>query len=269
MADLSDVETSLVSVILAVLFPTGTDSGSITGLPLRVYRGWPQVGALNLDLAAGIANVSVFSVPGDTQNTTRWNTIVQTAPNPPTLTVHVTGATATFGGVGGVGQLAGVLVANQPFVYRGKAGDTPALVAAVLAEKVRAVRACWLSASSVSVPGLTSIIGRVVSDATTLTEWGRQRQAFRISAWCPSPFVRDTICSQIGGALAETAFLELADGTAGRLRYRSTTTFDDGQDAHLYRRDLIYDVDYGTTVEQSMPSMLFGDLNIAGTSLYG
>lgn len=251
------------------MFPGGEGLASITGQPVRVYRGWPQVGALNLDLASGIANISVFAMPGGTRNTTRWNTITQTFPSAPTLTVSVSGATATFGGVGGVGQLAGLLVGNQPFVYRGKAGDTPALVAAVLAEDVRSARACWLSGSSVSVPGLTSIIARVAADAATLTEWGRQEQSFRVSAWCPDPFVRDQICSALGAALQATAFLQLADGTAGRLRYRSTTTIDDGQDAHLYRRDLVFDVDYATTVAQTVPSMLFGDLQVAGTDLYG
>jgi hypothetical protein len=53
------------------------------------------------------------------------------------------------------------------------------------------------------------------------------------------------------------------------VRYRSTACFDDDQDAQQYRRDLVYDVEYGTTFEQAAPSMLFGDLMFSGTPFYG
>jgi len=63
--------------------------------------------------------------------------------------------------------------------------------------------------------------------------------------------------------------LALADGTSGRIRFKSTTSHDDDQDAQQYRRDLVYDVEYGTTVEVAAPSMLFGDLIWSGASIYG
>jgi hypothetical protein len=269
LADLSDVEAALVSAVTAVLYPLGVTGASVTGRPVRVYRGWPLLGPLGNDLASGVANVSIFSIPSATHNTTRWTPVAHHAAGVATLTVHVSGASATFGGLGGIGQVAGLLVANAPFVYRGRAGDTPALVAAMMAEAVRATRACWLSGSTVSVPGVGSIVARIVADGSLLTEWGRQKQGFRISAWCPDPGTRDAICSLVGNILATQAFLTLADGTAGRVRYRSTACFDDDQDARQYRRDLVYDVEYGTTFEQAAPSMLFGDLLFSGTPFYG
>jgi hypothetical protein len=114
-----------------------------------------------------------------------------------------------------------------------------------------------------------AIVARVVADGAVLTEWGRQKQGFRISAWCPDPGTRDRICSLVGNALSTVNFLTLADGTGGRVRYRSTASFDDDQDARQYRRDLVYDVEYGTTFEEAAPSMLFGDLVFSGTSFYG
>ena len=269
MADLSDVESALAASVVAALYPGGQAAASVTGKPVRVYRGWPLTGPLDLDLAAGIANVSVFSVPGATRNTTRWGEVTQTISAAPTLTVQVSGNAATFGGVGGVGQVAGLLVANQAFVYRGQLGDTPALVAAVLAENVRNSQACWLSGTTVSVPGETAITARVVADGSAMTEWGRQEQSVRISAWCPNPATRDLICSVIGRALSATSFLTLADGTSGRVRYRSTSSVDDAQDAQMYRRDLVYDVDYATSLTAIAPAMLFGDVQIAGADLYG
>ncbi len=269
MADLSDVETALVTGVVAALYPAGATAASVTGRQVRVYRGWPQTGALDLDLAAGIANVSVFAVPHATRNTTRWGPLTQTTPQPVTLTVQVAGNSAQFGGAGGVGQVAGLLVAGVPCTYRGQAGDTPALVAAMLAQAVRASRACWLSGTTVSVPGVTSLVARVVADAATLTEWSRQEQGFRVSVWCPSPASRDVICSAIGSAFAATSFLPLADGTGGRLRYQGTASIDDAQDAQLYRRDLLFDVEYATTLAASAPAMLFGDLLLAGNDVYG
>ena len=258
-----------MSAVSAVIYPLGVTGASVTGRPVRIYRGWPLLGPLGTDLASGVANISVFSIPHATHNTTRWAPSAHYTAGVTTLTVTVSGASATFGGMGGSGQVAGLLVDNTPFVYRGRAGDTPALVAAMMAEAVRAQRACWLSGNTVSVPGVGSLVARVVADGASLTEWGRQTQGFRVSAWCPDPATRDAICSLVGSTLATQAFLTLADGTAGRVRYRSTTCFDDDQDGRQYRRDLVYDAEYGTTFEQAAPSMLFGDLMFSGTPFYG
>ena len=258
-----------MSIVTGVIYPSGVAEASVTGAPVRIYRGWPLLGPLGNDLAAGVANISVFSMPNAIHNTTRWVPVAHTTAGVTTLSVMVSGNSASFSGVGGVGQVAGLLAANQPFIYRGRKGDTPALVAAMLAEAVRAERACWLAGNTVSVPGVSAIVARVVADGSLLTEWARQKQGFRISAWCPNPAARDRICSLVGNALATVSFLTLADGTGGRLRYRSTASFDDDQDAQQYRRDLVYDVEYGTTFEQAAPSMLFGDLMFSGTPFYG
>jgi len=269
LADLSDVEAALVGAVTAAVYPAGADAASLMGSPVRIYRGWPLIGPLNNDLAAGVSNISVFPIPHATQNKSRWAPVANTSPGVPTLSVAVNGASATFSGAGGIGQVAGLLVANQPFVYRGAAGDTPALVAAMLAQIVRGTRACWLSGATVSVPGVNAIIGRVSADGRLVTEWARQKQGFRVSAWCPNPMLRDALCAAIGSALSSVSFLTMGDGTSGRIRYRSTASFDDDQNAQQYRRDLVYDIEYGTTVEQAAPSMLFGDLMWSGTPIYG
>ena len=269
MADLSDVETALVACVVAAIYPAGEASASLTGQNVRVYRGWPLTGALDLDLAAGIVNVSVFAVPGDARNTTRWDAVTQTMAVAPGLTVEVTGNSVSFGGSGGLGQVAGLLVDNQPFVYRVQAGDTPTLVAAVLAQDVRTVRTCWLSGVTLSVPGATKLIARIAADGKAVTEWGRQEQGFRVTAWCPHPVTRDLVCSAVGSAISATSFLTLSDGTSGRIRYRSTTSIDDAQTSQLYRRDMVFSVEYATSASSGAPSMLFGDVQISGGNIYG
>lgn len=269
MADVSDVESALAVAVVSALYPAGVGSPSVTGQQVRVYRGWPLTGPLGIDLGAGIANVSIFAVPGATRNTTRWAPTMQTTAGVPSLTVNSAGGSVTFGGTGGVGQLAGVLVDGRAFVYRGRSGDTATLVAATLADQIRNVQACWLSGMTLSCPGSVRLIGRVAADGLVQTEWTRQQQGFRISAWCPDPVTRDVICSALGGALAATSFVALADGTGGRIRYRATSSFDDAQDAQMYRRDLIYDVEYPTSTLVSTSSMLFGNLIFDGATFYG
>jgi hypothetical protein len=90
----------------------------------------------------------------------------------------------------------------------------------------------------------------------------RQVQSFRIICWCPTPLLRDAVSSAIDLSLATIRFITLSDGTAARLIFSSSTVFDQSQDAILYRRDLIYSVEYATTLSALQPSMLFGSLDL-------
>jgi hypothetical protein len=177
--------------------------------------------------------------------TTRYPTTPTDTRSVPTLTVAVVGSVATFAGTATAGQLAGLLVEGQPYVYRTAANDTPALVAAILAGAINAVRPATASGASV-----------------TTTELRRQIQSFRITAWCPTPDLRDAVCAIIDPAFAATPFLTLADGSQSRLAFSATTTFDQSQDAALYRRDLIYTVEFPTTLVATQPSMLFGTVGL-------
>lgn len=238
------------------------------GWAVRAFRGSPPVAALMADRAAGIVDVSVFPVAGATRDTTRWGPVSRTSQIAAGLSASVAGQAATFAGSAVSGELAGLLIDGAPFVYRAQAGDSAQLVAAALADAVRAARPCWLTGASVTVPGAAALVARTAGTASIVEEWSRQEQEFRISVWAPCPAARDAVCSAVGAALAPTAFLTLADETAGRLRYRSTASRDDDQVASVYRRELIFDVEYPTTTVTQMPVMLFGDLLYDGTNLY-
>jgi len=268
MADQSDVETALAGLVGAVLYPQGATAPSILGRICRIYRGWPNAAALDADLAAGRVNVTVFPGAQPQRNTTRWPDQCEvTARIVPTLTVAIAGNTATFGGTAGPGQIAGLLVDNLAVVHRTEASDTPALVAAVLASQIRTQRIALLSGTSVTVPAAGLLIGRVVADQLVRRATRRQLQGFRITCWCPDPGTRDLAAGSIDAALSEHVFIALADGTSGRLRFLSSNVFDQSQDAALYRRDLVYTMEYATTVSTTLPSMIFGDVTIspAGT----
>ena len=259
MADLSDVETALATLLEGVLYPQGTEAPSILGVLTRVYRGWPNPAALNADLAAGNVNITIFPDPRPQRNTTRYID----PPNPaaavsPTLTVSVSGQTATFGGTAGLGQVAGLLIDNSAFVHRTQSGDTPEGVAATLAAYIRTTRIAQVSGASVAIPGAGSVIGRVVADQSAQAETRRQTQALRLTCWCPTPALRDTAASAIDLALSQTNFLALPDGASARLRGDGTLVFDQSQNANLYRRDLLIEAEYATMASETLPALIFG-----------
>ena len=261
MADQSAVEDALVDTIVAALYPSGSNAVGVTGVNSRVYRGWPEAAALSADLAAGWANVTVYPEPSGMRNTTRhmpqWFISI---PSAPTMTASASGNTASFAGTAAANQLAGLMVDGATYVYRTQATDTPAMVAANLAALARADRIVLLAGASIVIPGTYKLIARVVADQPAMLETRRQLQIFRISTWSADPATRDLVAATIDAALAQITFLPLPDGSVGQLLFRQGSVADRGENADLYRRDLLYSVEYPTILAQPLPEMLFGEL---------
>ena len=258
MADQSDVETALVSLIAAALYPQGPDQPSPIGPLCRIYRGWPIASALDADLASGAVHVTVFPST-DARITTRYPIDFATAPTTPTpLQAAISGVSVTFSGSADAGQIAGIAVGPRTYVYATVAGDSPSLVAANLAVLARADQIVDLSGATLTIPGASRLTARVVARVAAVSELRRQVQSFRVTCWCPSPAIRDQVASAIDLALAQSLFIALPDGTGGRLLSAGGATIDRAEDAALYRRDLVCSVEYPTTITQIQPAMLYG-----------
>lgn len=260
MADISDIEAALVDLVATALYPQGTNNPSIAGVDCRVYRGWPLASGLNADLGAGRINVSIFPETAPGRVTTRHVPLWRDVAGSPSMTVRAVGTSVTWGGEAIEGQLTGVLVDGRPFVYRTASDDTPISVAANLATLLRSVWIVNQAGATLSIPGAGSVLARVAVDAIATREVRRQERDFRIAFWCPSPLTRDATAVAVDQMLAGVTFLDLSDQTQGRLAYVGTSVFDQSQSAMLYRRDLIYSVEYATTIKSSQPAMLFGDV---------
>ena len=267
MASQSDVEVALVELAAATLYPGGIASAPSIGAESRIYRGWPNAALLETDLAAGIVHVSVFPTPNSTTDTTRYLPCWLPEPTTPTLTVSSAGNSLTFFGTADLGQLAGILVDGHSFVHRTILGDTPESVAAVLGEAIAMGRPASVSNSTITVANASSLVARTAADASSTMELRRQRQGFRITAWCPSPELRDVACGLLDVGFAGTPFLVLSDGSSARLRLSASTSFDDRQDALLYRRDMVYSVEFPTTQVAIQPAMLFGIQGLGATTI--
>jgi hypothetical protein len=265
MADLSDVEEALAGLVAGVLYPAGPQAPSILGVVCRIHRGWPAGPALDAALAEGRVTASVLADPRPHALTTRHaeSETVVAAPAP-VLTLAVQGRTATVGGIAAEGQVAGLLVGGLAVVHRTERGDTPEMVAAVLATYLRTRHIVTVEGASLTVAGTGPMLGRVVADRRVRRETRRQRQNFRITLWCPTPALRDMGGAAVDGHLAATDFIELADGTRGRVLSRGSSVSDHARRARLYRRDLVYAVDYATTLTETKPAMIFGEMALCG-----
>ena len=260
MPDLSDVEAAMARIVTTVLYPNGLSEASVIGAVCRVYRGWPSPTTLNTDLANGTVNVTV-APDSDVGNTTTRFALEWAVPGePPTLVADAEDTSVTLSGIGGAGQSIGVLVDSATYIYRVQDGDTPAIVAAVLAAMIRSTRPAHLQGASISVPGAYRVIARVVRDGRGFKEVRRQQRDLRVISWCPSPELRDRVSTLVDHAFAARDFLEFPDEITARLTYRGTSVYDQAQNSQLFRRDLIYTVEYPTILEDQIPAMLFGDL---------
>ena len=270
MADQADVETALASLVANALYPNGTTAASAVGNVCRIYRGFPTGPTLDADLATGTLHVSIVAAAGPVKNVTRYpRAWVAVAPVPATLLAAVSDEAVTFSGVCAVGQLAGVAVNGALFPYAVQSSDTPPTVASNLAAMIRAEG--WIvdyAATTVAVPGATLFMARVVNGAGSLQEIKRQSQDFKISFWCPDPGSRDLVVPLIDQALATQTFIALADGSSARIKFSASEARDLDEDASLYRRDLIYSVEYPTTLQQMTPAMLFGIADLTADAVF-
>lgn len=259
MADLSEVETALAGMATSAIYPLGVARGSVVGIECRVYRGWPLPAALNSDLRAGLANVTVFPSAERGQVTTRFPSESMSSPQDPTMGANVSALTVTFSGTAAQGQTAGVLVDGETYVYRVQDNDDSSLVAANIAAQLSDKRIVSLHGSSITVPGANSIVGRVVVDSISRKEIRRQSHTFHIACWCPTPDSRDRMSIAIDQSMSQSSFLSLPDGSSGKVTYEGTTVLDRAENALLYRRDLMFLVEYPTVIMVSEPAMIFGE----------
>lgn len=261
MADISDVENVLVSIVAGILYPTGTGNPSAITAPCNTYRGWPQSDQLDSDLADGKVNVSIFptNVSSDKTRYLQQDYVTNLPAATFTARVSVSASTVTIAGTVATPQNIAVIAGGVGVSYAVQPADTTTSIATGLAVLLTAAGVPALSSGPiVTVSGLPSsqIIARVGTLATTITELSRESRDVMITLWCPTPDLRDAAAKIIIPALVQTTFLSLPDGSAGRIKYRRSSTVDGLQKSVLYRRDIVYSIEFGTTIPGTAPQIL-------------
>ncbi|WP_353627551.1 hypothetical protein ABNQ24_12305 [Ralstonia pseudosolanacearum] len=268
MADITDVSNALVTVIAGIVYPNGTGQPSITGAPVLVYQGWPDAVQLRADLAAGKVHVSVYPQPNmlriiDTAMSD-WST-----PSAPvnTITLTLSGQTVTVGGTVSTPQNAALVVDGRGYVYAVQATDTLAGIATALAALVNVDQTATAAGAVVTIPGAKYISPRVGGQGVAMRETRRQEQGYQITVWANCFDQRDPIAAAIDSALSGIPHLTLADQSAA-LRFKSSRQDDSQQKEGIYRRDLMYAVEFSTFASQTLTQITATIENVsAGPSL--
>lgn len=278
MADISDVTSQLVAIISGLLYPNGTANPPIVRTNTRVYIGWPVPEQLDIDLANTVAgnatdlaicHVSIFPLPSE-RNTTRY--LQQWQPvtlNTPTLTLTAAGQTVTVGGTipPAVNPHNAVIFANGiPYVYAVQPADTLNSIASALATLI----AIAIPGSSSAGPLVTLPAGarldpvRIGVTGTSMLEVSRQEKQIQIVIWADSPDHRSALAKIIDPALKAMTFIALPDLSAGRIRYTGNRESDNAEKQGIYRRDLMFTVEYGTYQSLITTQITQTQLNVSG-----
>lgn len=264
MADITDVTAYLATRAAVAVYPSGTGAPSVAGIDCRIFEGWPVGDQLENDLtgfmldASGVkivrprgpcANVSVFPPlgTGKTVYQNLDNTYV-IAPPVVTSTATLAGNVITVTGPLDPGEFLTLVLDDGVVCSRGGA-DVAAMLSALAADLVDAGYAATATATTLTVPfryelvmrqGGTGVLGRAIH---------RQSQSVMVSVWAPSRTTRTALANAIDIAIKKRIKVTMPDTSQALVIFSRTNIIDDDQAKGLYRRDLIYDVDYAT-VEQ-------------------
>lgn len=260
MADISDVENSLRDVVGNILAPGGTP---VLSYSTKVYRGYPSSTNLDPALKAGVSHVVVNEANGFSRATPGWLGQEVDTPGVTSITVGVTGTPGnivTFGGMVNATQLAGIKVNGVAYGYACLSSDTATSVAAALAAlSIAGGVTPTISGPALTFPNGTRLVARVgsVGSATLLPRY--VCSGVRVSVYAATPAARDAICSLIDAQLSiNNRFITLPDGQSARMCFIRSFSDDMPQKEQSWRRDLLYSVEYSTSVTVNAPQMLWG-----------
>lgn len=264
MADISDVTAYLAERSAAAVYPAGTDNPSVAGIDCRIFEGWPLGDQLDNDLtgfmmdALGVkvtrprgvcANVSVFPMLGAGRPVYQiLNETHVIRPPVVTSTVTVEGHVITVTGPLAGGEFLTLVLDHDAVLSRGGA-NVAAMLSQLAADAQAAGYAATSTATTLTVPfrfemvvrqGGAGVLGRVVR---------RQSQSVMVTVWAPTRTTRKALAEAVDIEIKKTPKVAMPDTSQVLITFSRTNVIDDDQAKGLYRRDLIFDVDYAT-VEQ-------------------
>lgn len=295
MADISDVEKAVVSLLAQYLFPNvdyvpGTPVLSSVGVTVRLGRRFQPQNVIATDTSKGrkvrgfdqkiigdnpstpappvdstlIADVVVEAASGMSRDEDRYLRHWEVASRTPiTLTATVSGSTVTWTGSCTTGQGTGVAYGHTSYPYRLQATDTPQTVAQAVAAKIAGAT---VSGSTVTLPTLLPVSTGVVADGVLIEEISRRGQVYRITVLAPDPDSRDALGNVIEVAMMTARSFTMPD-TSTTLAPVFTGAFggDDQMTAPMWRRDLTYRIEHAVTRSITVPAYLFGSRVINDT----
>jgi hypothetical protein len=256
MADISDVEDELVKMIADMMYPQGILFPPVVPYvgSIKIYAGWPIPPLLEADIKNNISHVSIFP-SNNGRNTTRfpqeWH---ERSITPATLTLIVVDNTVTVGGFTSIPQACMVIVNNIGYAYQVRDIDNLESIAAGLALLIPNSSA---SGDVITINGAFSIIARVTQDGIGIKEIKRQEVIMNIITWTNTRQNRTNIAEIIEVGLGKLSRFELPlDNYWAPIFYSGLRDHDELQKSYaVYRRDLMFRIEYPTTIQQHFPTI--------------
>ena len=262
MADISDVTSYLVSAATAAVYPNGTVQPSVAAMDVRLFEGWPLPDQLDLDLNGKtlvnnvpvartngpLANISVFPMLGATLASYQIqdNTKVISYPTFG-LVVSIVGGVINVSGTPNSGEYLTVIADANAFSATGaSAAAVISALAAFFATKYSGVSS---TSSTLTIPYGRTLVVRQGGQGVLGKVTHRQRQSVMVTVWSPTHEVRSILSAAVDNAIKANFKVAMPDTSQILILYNRTNVIDDKQMTTLYRRDLVYDVEYATVLQ--------------------
>ncbi|MDE2024859.1 MAG: hypothetical protein KGJ07_00020 [Patescibacteria group bacterium] len=244
MADLSQVRDTIAQNIVTAIYPNGTSQPSVCGVPVTVNSGWPIATVLDQQLQLGNAMVSVYPTNQNRIVTKFQRIYIPNTLTPATITLTVASNTVTVGGTISVPQAPMIILNGIGYAYQVQATDTLSSIASALAGLISGATAVG---NVINLPNYYSITTRVSSNYTASEELAREDRIFMITCWCPNENVRYLLGQAIDLYMKFSYRMPMPDNFFAQVFWHKTNDTDQLDKALIYRRDLIYTIQYATT----------------------
>lgn len=268
MADLSDVTAYLAAQAALAVYPGGTLQPSVTARDCRIFEGWPIPDQLDKDIAALKSNVSIFPMDGT------GIIVPQILDNTYTITpvsygmaLSVAGMVVTVAGQPNVGEYITLLVDGN-IVFSRTGANTAAILVALAADAVaNGYPTASSNATTLTIPFGHSFVVRQGGVALQGKVTHRQKNSVMVTVWAPNRIDRARLAIAIDVLIKPVNRISMPDTSQAIVIYSRTNTSDNEQSQGIYRRDLVYDVEYATLL--TFPAYVITSVNTTIASLNG
>ena len=268
MADLGDVTAFLANMVWSAVFPSGANQPNVAGATVKVFEGWPIPATLDTDIAAGAAQISIFPLKSAGASIEQFINNEQYTIKAPTpgMTAVVSNTSVTLTGTPVTGEYASITV-NKQNTYSASGPTVSAILAGIASQAGGMVS---VSGNTITFPNTNLLTCQIGAPGVAGFVTHRQRQPIQITVWAPNPPMRNVLASAVGNALRQSVRITFPDTSQGLLVFSHETQTDEQERASIYRRDMIFNVDYATLETYAVNEITsFGATFDDGTSFLG
>jgi hypothetical protein len=198
------------------------------------------------------------------ENTTTWfQHDYQLSTLLPSLTVTTSSISASFGGSISSSDIIGMSCTDKytfkkTYNYRPSTTDTLDSITSLYSTVIPSAS---LVNGVIEWPSSITVEMAVYCDQIITRVIRRQEQRFRIAIWCPTAGLRNSLSPIVDSAINNHPFGLIINGIeTGPLIFQGIHEDDTESEAHLWRRDYIYRVDYPTINETPMSPIIIIDI---------